>query len=119
MERAVYQLSDDPTYGFTDGPEWGVDLNREDALYVLKIEEMTTAYHACVKSVLYDDVRSFEDALQREGDLPEGHYIVCYWWWDGQDLLQLADVDVTKEEIIENVRDQKYREGADYFLMTI
>ena len=44
-------------------------------------------------------------------------YIVCYWWYDGQDLLQLADVGIAKEEIIENVRDQKYREGADYYLM--
>ena len=73
--------------------------------------------HRIMTTVWGDDLRGFEDVLQREGDLPEGRYIVTYWWYDGQDLVQLADVGITKQDIIENVRDQKYKEGADYFLM--
>lgn len=52
-----------------------------------------------------------------EAALPDGLFIVTYYWWDGQDLLQYCDHGITKQQIIENVRAQKYREGADYFLI--
>ena len=115
-ERAVYQFDVEPLYGFLDYPEWGVDIHREDCAFVFDLTK-ETGYHACVRSACYDDMTGYIDVLQREGDLPAGKYVVCYYVYDNGDLLQLAEVGVTREEIIENVLDQKYVEGADYFLI--
>ena len=116
VERAVYQLTVDPAYGFYDDPEWGVDLNKEDCLFILSVNS-EAGYHSCERSVLYDDMTGYVDELQNEEDLPDGRFIVTYYWYDSFDLLQLADVGISKAEIIQNVKNQKYREGADYFLM--
>ena len=118
MERAVFQVSVEPTYGFLDDPEWDLDIHREECLFVLDVEKRTDS-HACNRSVVYDDMTGYVDAVQSENLLPEGKYIVTYWTQDGEsyDLLQMADIGLTKDEIIENVVNQKYREGADYFLM--
>ena len=115
-ERAVFQLDVSPTYGFLDDPEWGVDIHKEDCLCILRIID-EVGYHSCERSALYDDMTGYVNEIQREEALPEGKYIVTYYWFDGQDLQQLADVGIMKAEIIQNVRNQKYREGADYFLM--
>lgn len=115
-ERAVFQLDVEPTYGFLDDPEWGVDIHREECLFVFRLVD-EVGYHSCKRSVIWDDMTGYVDGLQREEKLPEGKYVVTYYHYDGQDLIQLADVDVTKEQIIQNVLAQKYREGADYFLM--
>ena len=115
-ERAVYQMDVEPHYGFIDDPEWGVDISREDCLFLLNVMD-ETGYHACWHSAVWEDVSNLVDGLQEEVALPDGKYIVTYYWYDGNDLLQLVDVGVTKAQIIQNVLDQKYKEGADYFLM--
>ena len=118
MERAVFQVSVEPTYGFLDDPEWEFDIHRDECMFVLDVEKRTGS-HACNRSFLYDDMTGYVDVIQAENMLPEGLYIVTYWMPDGDnfDLLQMADIGITKDEIIENVVNQKYREGADYFLM--
>ena len=113
-EIAVYREGD--IYYWWDEPIWGEDLNREDCTDILN-ERNATGFHVCEKSVLYDNLYGYEDAIQNEASLPDGLYIVTYYWWDGRDLLQYCDYGVTKQQIVENVRNQKYREGADYFLM--
>lgn len=43
---------------------------------------------------------------------------MTYYEYDGTDFLeQLVDFGLTKQEIIQNVLDQKYVEGADYVTM--
>lgn len=115
-ERAVFQLDVTPSYAFWDDPEWGVDIHKEDCLCVLHLRD-EVGYHSCKKSAIWDDMNGYVDEIQKEKDLPDGKFIVTYYMYDGQDLIQLADVDISKEEIIQNVLNQKYREGADYFLM--
>ena len=115
-ERAVYQLTVDPNYGFFDDPEWGVDLRREDCLFVLTVEN-ETGFHACNRSAVWDDMTGYVDTVQHEDKLPEGNYIVTYFEHHDGDLWQMAEIGVSKSQIIQNVLAQKYVEGADYFLM--
>ena len=78
-----------------------------------------TGYHTCERSLLHDDMTDYVDCLQNESDLVNGElYVVCYSWTDCPSCLyQKVDFGITKQEIIQNVLDQKYREGAEYFTM--
>ena len=116
VQRAVFQLTVDSGYGFWDDPEWGIDINKEDCLAILSVNS-EVGYHSCERSAVYDDMTDYVDELQDEENLPNERFLVTYYWWDGRNLIQLADVDISREEIIQNVLNQKYREGADYFLM--
>ena len=91
-------------------------MNREECSEILNVHS-ETACHVSQKSIIWDSMDGFTDEIQREESLPDGLYIVTYFWWDGRDLLQLCDHGITKQQIIENVKNQKYREGADYFLI--
>lgn len=84
---------------------------------ILVIKEKS-GYHACNKSAVWDDVEGYVDTLQNENDLPDNQlYIVTYYRYDGSGLEQLIDYSITKQQIIDNVNNQKYVEGADYFTM--
>lgn len=77
-------------------------------------------YHANKKSALYDDMDGYVDALQHEEDLADGElYVVTYFEFESCSfgLLQKVDFGITKQEIIENIKNQKYVEGASYFTM--
>lgn len=76
-------------------------------------------YHACEKSLLYEDMTGYVDQLQHEEDLADNElYVVCYYCTDCEYCMyQEVDFGVTKQEIIENVKNQKYREGASYYTM--
>lgn len=76
-------------------------------------------YHQCVRSGLYYDLTGYVDQLQDEENLADDElYVVTYYKYDGTDFLeQLVDFGLTKQEIIQNVLDQKYVEGADYVTM--
>lgn len=113
-EIAVYKEGN--AYYWWDEPIWGEDLNREECSEILNVYS-ETACHVSKKSIIWDSMDGFTDEIQREESLPDGLYIVTYFWWDGRDLLQLCDHGITKQQIIENVKNQKYREGADYFLI--
>ena len=113
-EIAVYREGD--SYYWWDEPIWGEDLNREDCTDILNVKN-ETGCHMCNKSVLYDNMDGYEDAVQDESSLPDGLYIVTYYFWDGRDLLQYCDHGISRQQIIENVKNQKYREGAVYFLI--
>lgn len=80
--------------------------------------EVCAGFHTCNKSRLYEDMTGYIDTIQREHDLPDGKYIVCYFACDDNlDLLQYVDYGITKEQIITNVEAQKYVEGAEYYPM--
>ena len=113
-EIAVYKAGN--AYYWWDEPIWGEDLNREECSEILNVHS-ETACHVSLKSIIWDSMDGFTDEIQREESLPDGLYIVTYFWWDGRDLLQLCDHGISKQQIIENVKNQKYREGADYFLI--
>ena len=115
MERAIIK-DDGENYYFFDDPEWGVDIARSEAELVLDVGK-ETSFHACNKSFLWDDMTGYVDKLQNEDSLPDGEYIVTYFARCDDDLVQLVDYGITKQQIIENVLAQKYVEGADYFLM--
>jgi len=76
-------------------------------------------YHACNRSALYDDMTGYVDQLQDEEELADDElYVVTYYEYDGEyDLYNRVDFGLTKQEIIQNVLDQKYVEGADYVTM--
>ena len=117
MERAIIKSKDSKQYFFYDDPEWGVDYKKNEVEGVLDIEE-EVGFHSCEKSALYEDMSGYIDKVQNENELPNGKYIVTYFKiCDGSDLEQVVDYGITKEQIIENVRAQRYVEGADYFLM--
>mgnify|MGYP001266107035 FL=1 len=115
MERAIIK-DVDGNYYFFDDPEWGVDIERSEAELVLDVDK-EISYHACKKSFLYDDMDGYVDELQNEESLPEGEYTVTYYARCDDDLVQLVDYGITKQQIIKNVLAQKYVEGADYFLL--
>lgn len=115
MERAIIKDKGGNCY-FFDNPEWGVDMERDEAELVLDGDE-ATSFHACKKSFLYDDMEGYVDELQNEESLPDGKYVVTYFERRDDDLVQLVDYGITKQQIIKNVTAQKYVEGADYFLL--
>ena len=56
------------------------------------------------------------DTLQNENNLLDNQlYIVAYYKYNGNRLEQLIDYKITKQQIIDNVNNQKYVDGADYF----
>ena len=81
-------------------------------------EEACAGIHACNRSRVWDDMTGYVDAIQRERELPDGKYIVCYFYVDDNlDMLSFVDYGITKEQIIANVEAQKYVEGAEYYPM--
>lgn len=114
FEIAVYKAGN--ACFWWDEPIWGEDLNREDCMIILN-ERGAIGCHMSQKSIIWDDMTGFVDELQEEESMPDGQYIVTYYWWDGHDLIQLADWGIDKAQIIENVKNQKYREGAEYYRM--
>lgn len=76
-------------------------------------------FHQCKRSALWDDMTGYVDQLQDEEELADDElYVVTYYEYDGTDFLeQLVDFGLTKQEIINNVKNQKYVEGADYVTM--
>ena len=76
-------------------------------------------YHQCKRSALHDDMTGYVDQLQDEEELADDElYVVTYYEHDGKyDLRNRVDFGLTKQEIIQNVLDQKYVEGADYVTM--
>lgn len=76
-------------------------------------------YHQCKRSALYDDMTGYVDQLQNEENLANDElYVVTYYEYDGKgDLYNRVDFGLTKREIIGNVLNQKYVEGADYVTM--
>ena len=104
----------DRNYYFFDYPE---DYEREDGIGAVDVSD-EIGYHECKKSALYDDMTGYVDELQDEDNLPEGNYIVTYFFLnDDLDLEGRVDFGISKSEIIQNVINQKYIEGADYFKM--
>lgn len=95
----------------------------KDAIWFLDTDNRA-GFHSCEKSVLYDDMTGYVDALQdEESCLDDGElYVVVYHhafrdnggYWN---IDQLIDFGLTKDEIIENVKNQKYVEGATYHTM--
>lgn len=74
--------------------------------------------HECKMSVLWDNYEpTFKDTVQNEESLPDDiKYIVNYYKaTEDKSLLKETDIGITKTEIIENIKNQKYREGAFYY----
>lgn len=81
-------------------------------------EDCCIGFHACNLSALYDDMTGYVDTLQEEECLPDNElYIVTYYEFEELPcgLLGKVDFGITKQEIIENVKAQKYVEGASYY----
>lgn len=103
--------------------KWFFDWPEKEDLYNTEVigsvdVNRPTGFHVCQHSAIWEDVTGFVDGLQSEEELPNGKYVVCYFYCNKDfDLEQLVDFDITKEQIIENVKNQKYFEGADYYLM--
>lgn len=120
MQTAIIKAENREQYYFYDDPVWEEDISRDDVFGVLCTEE-AVGTHECVKSCIYDDMTGFTDQIQEEYGLPDGErFIVTYFRQDpddGNELLQLVDFGITKDEAIANVEAQKYVEGARYFTM--
>lgn len=90
------------------------------AVYFCDADDTTNAYHKCFKSALYNDMTGYQDEVQCEGELSDDElYVVTYFKClrDVCFLEQLVDFGITKQEIIDNVKHNKYVEGASYFTM--
>lgn len=106
-------------YGLTDcKDELNSLMKYEVEIKGILIVKDEVGYHACNKSAVWDDLEGYTDILQNENELPDNQfYIVTYYKYDGSGLEQLIDFGITKQQIIDNVNNQKYIEGADYFTM--
>lgn len=105
--------SDDPTL-----------LKDESFIHLLTVNETEKAgYHKCKQSVLnkkhnlhYKD--NFTDTVQDDDKaLPENtKYVINYYEAENEDsLVKKTDFGLTKEDIIRNINNQKYKEGAYYY----
>lgn len=123
MERVILKANEGEERYFLDDPEIGEDVMEEEIEGILTVED-EVGYHISKKSALYDDWRNdmsrYVDQV-REGEAEslqsDARYIVTYFYKDGSGLTQLVDFGIRKEQILENIKNQKYVEGADYFLM--
>lgn len=109
-----------------DGTYYWLDCMDEDEIKDAKyfVDDFNCAsIHCCVRTILDDDMDGYVDALQNEeSSLVDGElYVVTYHhafmdcgYWN---LEGLVDFGLTKDEIIENVKSQKYVEGASYHTM--
>lgn len=78
--------------------------------------------HECKMSILWNDYKpTFKDIVQNEESLPDDiKYIVNYYKaTEDKSLLKETDIGITKAEIIENIKKQKYREGAFYYQLNL
>lgn len=115
-EVAIIGEKDGENYYFYDYPDGSIP---ESEIYGYIKDIDSTYYHPCIKSALYDDMTGYVDEV-RENDecLPDTErYIVNYFKYNNGDLEQLTDFNITKEEIIANIKAQKYVEGANYYFM--
>lgn len=92
----------------------------EDYLLYIVDDNYSSGCHACNKSALYDDMTGYEDLIQREDELKDDElYVVLYDEYYKNDkscgLLSSVDFGVTKQDIIQNVLNNKYVESALYF----
>lgn len=96
---------------------WLDEMTEEEVREAKYFVSGETGYHVCEKSALYDDMTGYVDQLQREEHLKDDElYVVCYYWTDCPYCMrQEVDFGITKQEIIENVKAQKYVEGASYY----
>ena len=82
---------------------------------ILVVNEKVSC-HARNKSIVWDAMGGYVDTLQNENKLLDNQlYIVTYYKYNGSRLEQLIDYNITKQQIIDNVNNQKYVDGADYF----
>lgn len=90
----------------------------KEAKYFLD-DDNAISHHTCVKSAEYDDMTGYVDALQNEEDLSDDElYVVTYFTFAPSCCLyQHVDMGITKQQIIDNVKAQKYVEGASYHTM--
>ena len=116
IDRVIEKV--DNNYYFYDEPEPDFDYRNTIGIMPACTD---VGFHACNKSALYDDMTGYVDKVQNEESLPDRErYIVCYFEAEpdsGCILYQKVDYDISKSEIIANVIKQKYREGADYYLL--
>ena len=116
VEKVI--MKTDTGYYFYDEPEEDFDYKAEGAIGVL-LEDTEVGVHSCEKSELYEDMKGYVDKIQKEEELPDKErYLVCWFEYGGSFTLhQMVDYDISKSEIIANVINQKYREGAFYYLL--
>jgi len=107
---------------------YGIEGVKDDISYIkrakLKLigitsEDNSIGFHQCNKSKIWDEMTGYIDELQNENELPDNTlYVVNYYVApDTETLENLTDYGITKEQIIENVKNQKYVEGASYYTM--
>ncbi len=112
-DRILFKASNNEYY-FWDG--------RDDAdFYDAYPDAEIIGYVPCNRSkdMFHEQCLERKDHI-REFDykIPEGKYIVCYCEDPyGSMVYQKVDYNITKEDIIRNILDQKYKGGADYYLM--
>lgn len=92
----------------------------EDYLLYIVDDAHSSGFHVCDKSALYDDMTGYEDLIQREDELKDDEFYVvlydeCYENDKSCGLLSSVDFGVTKQDIIQNVLNNKYVESALYF----
>ena len=117
-DRIIYGNANTNNFYFFDGKEEFLSSHLSDIKVLGYLSEVPPHFHVCKHSAIWEDVTGVIDKLQDEDKLPEGQYIVCYFKADENlDLLQLVDYNISKQQIIENVLNQKYFEGADYYFM--
>ena len=123
--KAVIQGTSGRYYWFDD-PDWDFDLERERCVYVFEADKAAGCHFYTISRVAGDvmpedyvdepqnELEAYWAEYARSGDWGD-HYVVLYYHWDGKELLQLADVDIRPWQIVQNIRANRYVEGAEYY----
>ena len=120
-DRVIFKAKNKDEYYFYDGVEEFIEDGGPpvDVDIIGFVSETPTNFHECKHSAIWEEIKpDYVDELQNESDMPEGKYAVCWYEYGSYfTLYERVDYGITKEQIIQNVINQKYREGADYYLM--
>lgn len=113
-----------------DDMVWFYDACGEDEINMFKKEtaykvygiyeyEDCVAIHQCQKSKIWDDMTGYIDEVNEEIYALNDNtkYNVCWYECDDNyDLLSNVDMNISKQDIINNIIAQKYIEGASIYL---
>ena len=123
--KAVIQGESGQYYWFDD-PDWDFDLERERCAYVFEADKVAGCHFYTISRVAGDvmpedyvdgpqnELEAYWEEYAKPGDWGD-HYVVLYHHWNGSELVQLADVDVRPWQIVQNIRANRYVEGAEYY----
>lgn len=104
------------TYGVDETLKMASDLTAQGCIVLgFVIVEEANARHGYV-DVTLNTHDLFVERMRAEQTLVDGtNYLITYYYYSDENLVHCVDTCLSKEDIITNIENEKYVEGADYY----